>query len=77
MFQCLEEHSKVIVCGVQGSCDGLALAMLALCDVVVATDTTVFSWPSKPLLPGLSILSSSIHSIPKSVVSAVLISIVL
>lgn len=70
MLESLEVHNKVLLGGADGACQGLAVAMLALCDVVVATEQSTFSWLSndKPLVPGMAVLTSNVHAFPKATI---------
>lgn len=57
----LHEHSKVLVYGVEGACEGLSLAVLSLCDVAVAADGASFALAASlaaPPLPGIAALAS-------------------
>lgn len=53
---------KLLICGVDGKCSGLAVTMLPLFDVVFASETATFSIPhakSGQIPEGLSLLKSS------------------
>ncbi|CAO1416295.1 unnamed protein product [Diamesa tonsa] len=53
---------KLLICGVDGTCSGLAVTMLPLFDVVFASETATFSIPhakSGQIPEGLSLLKSS------------------
>ncbi|XP_037974683.2 general transcriptional corepressor trfA [Plutella xylostella] len=58
----MEQHSKVLIGGVSGACEGLALAMLVLCDLAYASEDASFTLSASstaPLMPGVAVLTSS------------------
>ncbi|XP_059054101.1 uncharacterized protein LOC131848306 [Achroia grisella] len=72
------QHSKLVCAGVWGACSGVALALLALSDVVIASERAKFSLTDSrivaaPLSPGAAVLSTSCHSLSQSLVKDLVI----
>ncbi|CAH1123246.1 unnamed protein product [Ceutorhynchus assimilis] len=44
-LQCLLDFPKILIAGIQGECVGLAVTMLPLFDIVIASDEAIFSLP--------------------------------
>ncbi|KAM3966341.1 uncharacterized protein ACR2FA_012649 [Aphomia sociella] len=67
------QHSKLVCAGVWGACTGVALALLAMSDVVIASERASFSLANSeqvaaPVMPGVAALSAQCLSLSQSLV---------
>lgn len=75
LLQCLHDHNKVLIIGVDGICEGLVMSMIALSDIGVASDTSTFTLSmdkTKPLTFGTSLLTPYRCGLPQTVVCIIL-----
>lgn len=69
-MQMLEDHSKLVIVGVEGKNQGFSLALAALCDVLLASEDASFAISENRnaiLYPGSSVLTS--RGLPQNLVS--------
>ncbi|VVC86755.1 unnamed protein product [Leptidea sinapis] len=66
----VSRHSKLVCAGVEGACYGPALGVVALCDVVLASEGATFSMsPTKLVLPGAAALTAPRSALPQQLVN--------
>ncbi|XP_023934220.1 muscle M-line assembly protein unc-89 [Bicyclus anynana] len=69
------QHSKLVCCGVWGACAGVALALVALSDVALASEGASF-WlaaAAAPVLPGAAALTARCRPLPQALVNDLVI----
>ncbi|CAG4950078.1 unnamed protein product [Colias eurytheme] len=71
----VSRHRKLVCCGVWGACAGAWVALVALCDVALASECATFSLaaPAAPSLPGAAALAAPHRALPSPLVNDLVI----
>ncbi|KAJ2943753.1 hypothetical protein O0L34_g16882 [Tuta absoluta] len=69
----VEKHSKLVVSCVWGACSGVALAMVALSDVAIASEHSTFAIGTSPPMPGVAALTTRCSRLSHSLIHDLLI----
>ncbi|XP_038223407.1 muscle M-line assembly protein unc-89 [Zerene cesonia] len=71
----VSRHRKLVCCGVWGACSGAWVALVALCDVALASECATFSLaaPAAPSLPGAAALAAPHRALPHPLVNDLVI----
>ncbi|CAH2239327.1 jg6886 [Pararge aegeria aegeria] len=75
LLSSVARHSKLLCCGVWGACAGVALALVALSDVALASEGASF-WlaaAAAPILPGAAALTARCRALPQALVNDLVI----
>ncbi|KAI5645369.1 enoyl-CoA hydratase/isomerase domain-containing protein [Phthorimaea operculella] len=69
----VEKHSKLVVSGVWGACSGVALAMVALSDIAIASEHSTFAISTSPPMPGVAALTTRCSRLSHSLINDLLV----